>query len=592
MTCQSCEVLVERKFKEVKGVQKVNVNHRTGKAEIISTEMPRLADFQSVLEGEPYTIAPYGARLSPAINSKEMRRMQAIQRGELKRERAESAAILLLVFGAYYFLRQTGIMRGDFGLGISQNMSFGYIFLIGLAAATSTCLAVSGGLLLTVASKYNELYPDLSGVQKFRPHIFFNIGRITSYTVGGGLVGLLGSAMTLSTKGTGWLSIGAAIFMIVMAANMLKLPGASRLNFLRMPKFFSHKIHDASARPSKFAPFLMGAGTFFLPCGFTQALQIYALSTGSFVTGALTMLVFSLGTLPALVSLGAISSFVKSAFAKPFFKFVGAFVLILGFMNINNGLALIGSNWDLAAIANVFRGSRSANTLSIGDVRSAVNDPNVTIDGQTQIVRMDVDGFGYVPNHFTIYQGLPVRWLVFGKNAYGCASVLVMQKYGITKFIQQSVESEINFTPMEVGELNFSCSMGMYRGSFTVVPRPQGVEAPKIQPLAVQVAQESNEPSCTPETPGCNIQVVNVEIGSGGYNPREIIVKKGSPVELIINDQIPLGGCMGTTVIPEYNVAKTLKIGKNKLAFNPTKSGIFPITCSMGGRMAQLTVID
>lgn len=31
-----------------------------------------------------------------------------------------------------------------------------------------------------------------------------------------------------------------------------------------------------------FTPLLIGLGTFFLPCGFTQSMQIAALSTGSF----------------------------------------------------------------------------------------------------------------------------------------------------------------------------------------------------------------------------------------------------------------------------------------------------------------------
>lgn len=600
MTCQSCEVLIERKFKKIPGVQKVSVDHRTGKAEIVSAETPRLADYQAALQGEKYTVMPYGANAAPS-NQKELRRLQAQERAKLRQERVESAAMILLLFGLYYFLRQTGVLAGKFDLGISESMSYGYIFLIGLAAAVSTCIAVTGGLLLTVSAKYHELYPHLSGIRKFKPHISFNVGRIVSYTVLGGLVGLLGSAITLSTKGTGWLSILASVFMILMAANMLKLPGASRLNFLRMPKFISHKIQDlsaeasakaeASGNPGKFGPFLLGAGTFFLPCGFTQALQIYALSTGSFTKGALTMLAFSLGTLPALVSIGAVSSFAKGVFAKPFFKFVGAFVLILGIANINNGLALAGSNWNLASIGEAFRGSPGANTLPIGGVQAAVNDPNVTIDEQNQIVRMAVDGFRYVPNHFTIYQDLPVRWLVYGKNAYGCASVLTIPKYGITKFLQQGVENEINFTPREVGELRFSCSMGMYGGSFTVIPRPAGVEAPKVQLLAAQIP-ESEEPSCAPGSPGCNVQVAKVSIDRDGYNPREIVVKRGVPVELVVDDEIPLGGCMGTLVIPEYNVAKLLKVGKNKVAFNPTRIGTFPITCSMGGRMAQLTVVD
>jgi len=205
---------------------------------------------------------------------------------------------------------------------------------------------------------------------------------------------------------------------------------------------------------------------------------------------------------------------------------------------------------------------------------------------------MEVNGFSYNPNHFSIYQGLPTKLLIKGVNTYGCTSVFVIPKYGITKYLQQGVDNEIDFTPTEPGEVRFSCSMGMYGGTFTVVARPGGAaQAPNIQPVMVANAA-SDEPSCAQGSPGCNIQVANISIGSGGYYPREITVKKGIPTELIVDDQIPLGGCMGTVVIPEYNAAKTLKVGKNKIAFNPTRTGAFPITYSMGARMAQLTVVD
>ncbi len=89
-----------------------------------------------------------------------------------------------------------------------------------------------------------------------------------------------------------------------------------------MPKFLAHRIYDQTNGAYKpWAPFVLGAGTFFLPCGFTQALQFYVLAQGSAVTGATTMLVFALGTLPMLLAVGAVSSFSKGNFHSLFLKF-------------------------------------------------------------------------------------------------------------------------------------------------------------------------------------------------------------------------------------------------------------------------------
>ena len=87
-----------------------------------------------------------------------------------------------------------------------------------------------------------------------------------------------------------------------------------------MPKSFGHRIHDLAERDAKGGAFVLGAATFFLPCGFTQALQLYVLAKGSFTTGALTMLAFALGTLPALLSLSAVSSFATGGFQRHFLQ--------------------------------------------------------------------------------------------------------------------------------------------------------------------------------------------------------------------------------------------------------------------------------
>jgi len=214
---------------------------------------------------------------------------------------------------------------------------------------------------------------------------------------------------------------------------------------IKMPNFIAHKIFDA--HKSKSAPFLFGASTFFFPCGFTQALQLYVLSQGSFTTGALTMLLFSLGTLPSLLSIGALSSFAKGNVQKYFVKGAAVLVILLSFMSIKSGLALVG-----------VLGVSSENT----NVAQVV--------GSSQIVDMQVSGLDYYPNSFTVKKGVPVEWRVDGKGASGCAQILTAPSLGITRKLSKSEVTVISFTPQKTGKIKFTCGMGMAGpGEFNVV---------------------------------------------------------------------------------------------------------------------------
>ena len=88
---------------------------------------------------------------------------------------------------------------------------------------------------------------------------------------------------------------------------------------------------------------MIGVGTFFLPCGFTQSMQISALSSGSFTSGFLIMLFFALGTFPmlALVSFGA-TSIAQGKHSSIFFKSVGVVVFGLGLFGLLAGFAGLG----------------------------------------------------------------------------------------------------------------------------------------------------------------------------------------------------------------------------------------------------------
>jgi sulfite exporter TauE/SafE len=340
-------------------------------------------------------------------------------------------------------------------------MGYGLVFVIGLVASVSSCIAVTGGLLVAVAAKYNEVTTELTPVQRLKPHVYFNVGRIISYTLLGGLIGAAGSALILSPQVNGALTLVASAVMILLGLQMLKvLPGLTR--FLpTMPKRLSHFIHDLAERDANGGAFMLGAATFFLPCGFTQALQLYVLAKGSAEVGALTMLAFSLGTMPALLTLSAASSLASGSFQRHFVRFAGAAVIVLGLANIQYGLALTNSEMGEAVA------TQSEPTQPVPAQQIA--------DDEKQIVVMRIEGFSYIPDHFTVKQGIPVEWRIDASEAADCGRMLLAPRLGIRRILSDRSTTMISFVPQQTGDFGFNCGMGMMTpGKFTVVPHGRG----------------------------------------------------------------------------------------------------------------------
>ncbi len=439
MHCASCELLLERKLKALPGIRKVSVNHRTGRAVLHAdpSNPPPPERIEQVVHDAGYRIG--NAQRSDAI--------PVVNDGM---KWMEIGASLLIIFALWKLVQAfylTSLAPSTSGVA-----SLGGVLLIGLVAGMSSCLAVTGGLLLAVAGKYNEVHQAETSWQKFQPLLHFNIGRVVSYAVLGGVVGLIGQSIQLSARMTGYANLLVAFVMLWLALSMLGL--LPKQFFIKPPKKLSHWIAGLADHPHPFAPFALGALTFFLPCGFTQSLQLVALASGNFVTGALTMGVFALGTLPSLLGISAISSTAKGSVQRYFLRFAGTLVLILALYNGNNALAISGIN-----LQNILPSSASQNV--------AVSAP--TVSNGVQEVRMSVDGYRYNPDQLTIKAGVPVRWVVDGTNASGCTSAIVIPSLNVYKALSGG-ENIIEFTaPAQPGDVAFSCSMGMVRGSFRVI---------------------------------------------------------------------------------------------------------------------------
>lgn len=574
MHCRSCELLIGESLSKIPGIDRVTVSLKDKCAVVHSKKTPLLHQIKSAIEEAGYEVGQEEKK-SWITSDKNVYR--------------EFCLALIILLGVYFVWNLLGL-KTNFNFGSPSNLLV--VWLIGLTAGISTCMALVGGLVLGISARHSEIHPEATPMQKFRPHLFFNIGRIVSYTVLGGVVGLIGSAFQLSGQTLGVLMIIVGIVMLTLGLQLTELFPRLSDKGLTLPagigKFLGLNIHQKEY--SHRGSFMIGALTFFLPCGFTQAMQLYAMSTGSFSKGALILGIFALGTAPGLLGVGGLTSIIKGAFARHFFKFAGLVVVILAIVNISNGYNLGG--WQSFSFQRDKAGAK--NTADLAAI----------VDG-SQIVRMTQGADGYTPNHFNVTKGIPVKWIITGTDSGSCSNSIVVPKLGL-RFGIKPGEMTVPFTPLEAGEIKFSCVMGMYRGSFTVVENNTPVASQTSSnptPISSQVT-ESNTPSATPTTiednpyvgaDAANAQIIDVTYTTNqDIQPNKLTAKLGKEVRVVVNAKDDGNGCMGTIMIPGLaNTPQFLEKGKLVvLKFTPIKAGTYQLTCAMGVPRGTISITD
>lgn len=218
-----------------------------------------------------------------------------------------------------------------------SNVTYGTTFMIGIVASLSTCMAVVGGLVLSVSATFaNEN-------NKVRPQLMFHFSRLLTFFILGGVIGVLGSLFTLNTTSNFILSLIVGLIMLLLGFKLLGIFSSVKRFLPTLPSFFGDFVKRIPKFNSTFAPVIIGVATFFLPCGFTQSMQIYTLTTGTFLQGGLTMLAFALGTLPVLALISFSSyNISKSPKSGVFFKTAGLIVILFALFNLINSLVVIG----------------------------------------------------------------------------------------------------------------------------------------------------------------------------------------------------------------------------------------------------------
>src|SRR3989344_4289390 len=304
--CPSCKIFIEDTLNEQTGIQQTQVDLKHETVSIETTLDESQHKLAEILTGK---IQHNGYSLSVEKKVKDKKANGVIW---------QALPIGLAFLALFFIVQKSGIL--NFGLGGTVTPAIS--FIIGLVASVSSCLAVVGGLVLSLSAKISQ-----DNVSDTKTFILFHFGRLFSFALLGGVLGLVGNAIGINFTFTAILGILASIVMLFLGLNLV---GVFTKNKITLHSGIFQKVSSGfrKSEHKTLTPLVIGFATFFLPCGFTQSMQVAALSSGSFVSGLFIMFSFALGTLPmlALLSFGS-ASFAHGRHAPLFFKSAGVVVL-------------------------------------------------------------------------------------------------------------------------------------------------------------------------------------------------------------------------------------------------------------------------
>lgn len=457
MHCRSCEITLTDSLESLPDVKKADVSLRSRTATIYANHLPPQSAIKHAISKAGYEI---GYDKKPWL-SKNVADYRDLLLG------------IVIVTALALIVSRMGI--ADINTG---NIVSGGIFvalLVGLTAGFSTCMALVGGLVLGLSAKHAERHPSATAMQKFRPHIFFNLSRVVTFFILGGLIGVLGSAFQLQGPLLGFLTIVVGIVMLVLGLQLTSLFPRLSSGGLTLPAGIAKRLRLQSRKEKEYShknAVALGAVSFFLPCGFTQAMQLYAISTGSFTTGALVMGLFAIGTMPGLLSVGGLTSTIEGSAARRFFKIAGVAVVAMAFLNISNGYNLTGWPRPFTSASNTSAPSSKEVTYTplTGDVeKSQPVDSSEAVDNKLRASYTLASGM--IPAEFTVKANQSYTLEVAAKeDGVGCMSTILIP--GLNNKVQTILKDKTNklaFKASRPGTYQITCAMGVPHGKITVI---------------------------------------------------------------------------------------------------------------------------
>ena len=447
MTCRSCEVRIAKHVGRLPNVERVTASAVRGEVTVECAVPVSATAIEQAINKAGYQVGrtPWLARDARVWGT--------------------AGVGLLLVAAVAVIAQVTGL--GDLASGAGDLSSGGLLvaLLLGLAAGVSTCMAMVGGLVLGLSASFAaqraERGQEAGAATALRPALLLVGGRVAGYAIFGAALGAVGATLSMPPLLTAVLMIGVAMVMTILGTRLTGVSPRIAGWSPTLPMGLGRKLglggesdSAGGAAYSDTRAATLGALTFFLPCGFTQAVQIYALSTGSPVFAAALLGIFALGTAPGLLALAGLPVLVPGTFRPTLLRLVGVVVLGFAMLNLTSGLRLSGIG--LPSFAGIANAAPLPGTLTADGVQAITTYQHVD---------------GYSPANIVIYAGYPTRWTIESSTTASCAASLWAPAVDLRVRLEKGANT-FELPPMKAGTLNYTCAMGMYGGKITIVDPP------------------------------------------------------------------------------------------------------------------------
>lgn len=374
MHCASCEMLIKRSSEKINGVKVVNISSKQWTMDVDIPDEKLIPLINQCISDAGYKV----------INENQVKSAPKIDWKEL----LQSTIIVWVLAFVFYKLDIIQYVPS-----VGDKLSFGVALLMGLIASVSTCLAIVGSIVIWFSQYWDK---QIWTKHHIRTQLAFHIWRIGWFFILWWLLWLIGQVVAISLTGTTILTIIVGIVVLWMWLHLLNiLPNITSLWF-HLPKSWSEKT--LTTKNPIFAP-LIGALTFFLPCGFTLSMQLIAVNTSNFRQWWLAMAIFALWTAPVLFAVWLWSSYIKDLGSAKGNKFkllhtiIWTLIVFFGIFMITNGRRMFG--W-LSTFSN--------------NVQSS----NFT--GQYERIEIWHDGLNLVPEIITLTAGKNYELIITPSN--------------------------------------------------------------------------------------------------------------------------------------------------------------------------------
>ena len=222
-------------------------------------------------------------------------------------------------------------------------------FVTGLISSFGHCLGMCGGIVAIYSARQAAQTPPgeaqpgiLARILSFLPQ---HLGRITTYTFFGAVIGLAGSLLDKAGGMMGWqgaFSILVGIIMLLVSLSLMGVlpPIEATLVTLTRGNSPMTRMRGLFGKRSFLSTLTLGIMWGFLPCGLVFAMLVLAARAQTLMGGALTMLAFGLGTVPTLVGFGLAANLLSPKLRGRLQSVAAILLMLFAVQTVLRGLAV------------------------------------------------------------------------------------------------------------------------------------------------------------------------------------------------------------------------------------------------------------